>query len=390
MKSTHWLGIYLTFIIGIVASIAMTKASPALLVIKTELSLTAVQVGWIMSAVSIATVLFGTTAGRLSLQFGSKRILQIALSLLFVSASLGFLVESSTMLIAIRIIEGIAIILISVCAPTLIAQLSKPSDTGLTMSLWSIWIPVGGTIVFLAAPTILELYGWRWLWACSAFLALPLLLLLRFIPELAPKTIAVSEQQNTSKLILGSIILSTVFVCFACILFSLLTFLPSFLMNTQQLSNDSALWVTALLPLCAIPGCLLSGVIIHKGAKPTNMMIYAACLVILILSLIFNTDYSDSFGLVLLGSLGATIGIIPTAIFAQAPRMPAHAKSMGLVLGIVVTGQGIGILFGTPFVGYLIGEQFNWQAVYIFYLLVAALILILAKPLDKLQQSQHH
>ena len=65
-ESTHWIGIGLTFIIGVVASIAISKASPALLVIQRELALNAVQVGWIMSLVSVATVLLGIIAGRLS------------------------------------------------------------------------------------------------------------------------------------------------------------------------------------------------------------------------------------------------------------------------------------------------------------------------------------
>ena len=389
-ESTHWVGIGLTFIIGVVASIAITKASPALLVIQRELALSAVQVGWIMSSVSIATVLLGIIAGRLSQQYGSKRILQIALLLLFFSASFSFLVESSASIMAIRVIEGIAIILISVCAPTLISHLSKPTDTGLSMGVWSVWIPAGSFIVFLSAPLILQELGWRWLWFSTGILAIPLLFLLRYIPDISFKSVKANNEGNSKEFVFGAVVLSSVFVCFACVLFSLLTFLPSYLINNHQLTNYSALWVSSLLPLSVIPGCALCSVLIHRGVRPTQMMIYPTCFVALIFSIVFNFQYSDGMGLLLLAFLGVTIGMIPTAVFAQAPRMPANPKNIGLVLGIVVTGQGVGILLGTPFVGLLMGEGFDWQSVYFFYLAMSASILLLAKPLDKLQHSKYH
>jgi len=105
---------------------------------------------------------------------------------------------------------------------------------------------------------------------------------------------------------------------------------------------------------------------------------------------VFNFQYTDGMGLLLLAFLGITIGMIPTAVFAQAPRMPANPKNIGLVLGIVVTGQGVGILLGTPFVGLLMGEAFDWQSVYFFYLAMSGAILLLAKPLDRLQHSSYH
>lgn len=389
-ESTHWIGIGLTFIIGVVASIAISKASPALLVIQRELALNAVQVGWIMSSVSVATVLLGIIAGRLSQQYGPKRILQIALLLLFFSTSFSFLVESSTSIMAIRGIEGIAIILISVCAPTLISHLSKPTDTGLSMGVWSVWIPAGSFIVFLSAPLILQELGWRWLWFSTGIMAVPLLFLLRYIPNISFTSVKTNNEGNSKEFVFGAVVLSSVFVCFACILFSLLTFLPSYLINNHQLSSYSALWVSSLLPLCVIPGCALCSVLIHRGIRPTQMMIYPTFLVALVFSIVFNFQYSDGVGLLLLAFLGVTIGMIPTAIFAQAPRMPANPKNIGLVLGIVVTGQGVGILLGTPFVGLLMGETFNWQFVYFFYLVMSGAILLLAKPLNRLQHSTYH
>ena len=183
LKKTLWSGVWLSFLTGIAAAITVTKASPALLEIQKELPLSIIQIGWIMSSAALATVLLGTSVGSLSQRYGPKRVLQIALSLIIISASFSLFINSANELIVSRVIEGIAVIFVSVAAPTLVSHLSKPSDMGLTMGVWALWMPVGSVLAFLIAPLILEQFGWRWLWGSAAFLALPLLAALAWLND---------------------------------------------------------------------------------------------------------------------------------------------------------------------------------------------------------------
>ena len=130
LKKTLWSGVWLSFLTGIAAAITVTKASPALLEIQKELPLSIIQIGWIMSSAALATVLLGTSVGSLSQRYGPKRVLQIALSLIIISASFSLFINSANELIVSRVIEGIAVIFVSVAAPTLVSHLSKPSDMG--------------------------------------------------------------------------------------------------------------------------------------------------------------------------------------------------------------------------------------------------------------------
>jgi MFS family permease len=120
LKKTLWGGIWLSFLTGIAAAITVTKASPALLEIQKELSLSVIQVGWVMSSAALATVLLGTFVGSLSHKYGPKKVLQIALGLIVVSASFSLFINSANELIFSRIVEGVAVILVSVAGPTLI------------------------------------------------------------------------------------------------------------------------------------------------------------------------------------------------------------------------------------------------------------------------------
>ncbi|PCI22618.1 MAG: MFS transporter [Piscirickettsiaceae bacterium] len=384
-STTQWTGIWLSFLTGVVAAIAVTKASPALLAMKQELQLTVVHIGWIMSSVAVATVLLGVFAGSLSRRVGPKKVLQVALALIFIASSFGLVIESSSQLLASRIIEGIGIIFISVSAPTLISHLSKPSDMGLSMGVWALWMPVGSVLVFLLSPAILAYSSWHWLWASSAIVALPLILLSNKIPTLTLQTATQKNQQPTTFIKTGSITLALIFMSFTGIFFSFITFLPAYLVSHYGLSSSDAIFITSILPMCIIPGNLISGYLIHRGFSPSQLMATPAALLTIIISLLFHLDYTSGFGLLLLGIFGVFLGMIPTAIFAQAPRMAAKPIDIGRVMGIIITGQGLGILLSPPLAGYLIGEQQQWGNLHPLLVTFALLIILLIRPLKKYQ-----
>ena len=385
--STQWSSIWLSFLTGVVAAITVTKASPALLAMEQELQLSIVQIGWVMSSVAVGTVLLGVFAGSLSRQHGPKNVLQLALILIFISSSFGLIIDSPNQLLASRIIEGVGVIFISVSAPTLISHLSKPSDMGLSMGVWALWMPVGSVMVFFLSPFILSHFSWQWLWASPAIAAFPLFFLLRFIPNI---DIRLSNQHSDKTTLFehtGAILLALIFTCFTGIFFSLVTFLPAYLVNTYTLTKSDALLVTTILPIFIIPGNLISGFLIHRGLTPAHMMAFPALAITVILSLAYNLEYSTSIGLFFLASLGLFLGMVPTGIFAQAPRMAIKPFDIGRVMGIAITGQGIGILLAPPLAGYLIGEQQQWNSLYPLHMLFAVLIVLLIKPMIKYQPT---
>ncbi len=388
LKKTLWSGVWLSFLTGIAAAITVTKASPALLEIQKELPLSIIQIGWIMSSAALATVLLGTSVGSLSQRYGPKRVLQIALSLIIISASFSLVISSANELIISRVIEGIAVIFVSVAAPTLVSHLSKPSDMGLTMGVWALWMPVGSVLAFLIAPLILEQFGWRWLWGSAAFLALPLLTALAWLNDPTREIVNTVREKLSRLVIYKAIIMGLIFTCFTGSFFSIITYLPTYLIENYQLSLSEALLITTILPAFIIPGNLLSGFFIHRGAPWFRMMIYPALSLAIIITLLLQTNYPAEIGLLLLALMGLFLGMIPTAIFAQSPRLADKPIDTGRIIGIVITGQGPGILLSPPLAGFLIGEQHNWQNLYPLYLLLTLGIIALTQLLKSLQTDR--
>ncbi|MEW4982196.1 MAG: MFS transporter [Cycloclasticus sp.] len=387
VNKTLWGGIWLSFITGIAAAITVTKASPALLDIQKELPLSVIQIGWIMSSAALATVFLGIFVGSLSRKHGPKMLLQLALGLIIITAGFSLFINSANELIMSRVIEGVAVILVSVAAPTLIAHLSKPSDMGLTMGVWALWMPVGSVLAFLLSPFILEQYGWRWLWASSAFIAFPLLLLSIKLHDPTRLVTATANEGLSRSVIYRAVIMGTIFTCFTACFFSMVTYLPTYLIDTYQLSSSRALLITTLLPAFIIPGNLLSGFLIHRGISCFRIMSYPAAVLAFIIAILLHAHYSVELGLLLLALVGFFLGMIPTAIFALSPRLADKPIDTGRIIGIVITGQGPGILLAPPLAGFLIGEQHQWQNLYPLYLLLTVGIIVLTQRLKALQAN---
>ena len=256
------------------------------------------------------------------------------------------------------------------------------------MGVWALWMPVGSVLAFLIAPLILEQFGWRWLWGSAAFLALPLLAALAWLNDPTREIVNTVREKLSRLVIYKAIIMGLIFTCFTGSFFSIITYLPTYLIENYQLSLSEALLITTILPAFIIPGNLLSGFFIHRGAPWFRMMIYPALSLAIIITLLLQTNYPAEIGLLLLALMGLFLGMIPTAIFAQSPRLADKPIDTGRIIGIVITGQGPGILLSPPLAGFLIGEQHNWQNLYPLYLLLTLGIIALTQLLKSLQTDR--
>ncbi|MEE8378894.1 MAG: MFS transporter [Gammaproteobacteria bacterium] len=381
-KTTDWRGISVCFLAGIAAAIAMTKVSPAALDLRQSMNVSLLQIGWLMSTAAIAIFMFGVLAGRFTKQYGARKILKTGLGILFIAALLATFSTTPSMLIAARCIEGFGVILVIVSAPTLISNLSRDSDIGLSMGIWALWMPTGGLIVLTIAPSLLPFYGWRLLWISSAVACAVVLVLFRFLPDTKvskPKSVESNTSSNTS----NAILLALVFTCFSASFFSLLTYLPTFIHEVMQQTPQRASFITSILPLFIIPGNLIGGYFIHRGLAPYKLMAYPSIILFVLIFILFNYASPNMSGVLLLAAYGLFTGMIPTAIFAQAPRLAATPSETGSILGVAVSGQGLGVLCGPPTVGYLASTQYGWGIVIVFMMSMFTLLAFLSSKLPR-------
>ncbi len=382
MKTSNWFGIGVCFGAGLAAAFTMTKASPAALDLATDLHLSLLQIGWVMSLVALATVLLGVMSGRLVQRCGALTVLTSGLLILLIAPLTSWFVNSATLLLLERALEGVGVILVMVAGPAMIIAMSRPGDIGLSMGVWALWMPLGSSLIFLLAPLLLAGGGWRALWLSSGVMAMLILPLLLKLPRVSVN--AAHGPLPTAPFAGGPILLGVIFACFSSGFFSILTYLPTYLRTVRDLSKTQAPLLSALLPAVLMCGNLLGGVLLHRGLRPVRLM--AVCAVLMSATLWTVLTLGDGvLAIVLLTLFGLVTGIVPTAIFAQAPRFAADPAAAGMVIGIVVTGQGTGILFGPPLLGYLVGPAHNWAAAHTLLLILPLVIAALSGQLTRFE-----
>ncbi|GAB4347867.1 MAG: MFS transporter [Immundisolibacter sp.] len=359
VSRTHWRGIGIAFLAGVAAATALSKASPAALDLRSALNLSLTQIGWVMSAGTVATFLLGVASGQLSHWRGARRLLRDGLLVLLVAGCLSALAPATGWLLAGRGLEGLGVVLITVSAPTLIASLSRREDLGLAMGVWALWLPVGSVLMLALAPALLAASGWRGLWAVSGLAALAVLALLRGVPPHAGP--ASGGRLDLSVLrSAGPWWLALAFFCFSSQFFSIYTFLPAHLAHTVGLGTTAGALASALVPAAIIPGNLAGGLLIHRGASPVSVLALPALPLLVVMPCLLLAPHTPPLTYLLLAAYGFFLGMMPTGIFTLAPRLAPTPPATGPILGLALSGQGLGILTGPPLVGMLLEHTGSW------------------------------
>jgi predicted MFS family arabinose efflux permease len=353
---------------------ALTKASPAAPALRDALRLSLAQIGWVMSAGTLATCVLGVASGQLGYWRGARALLRDGLLVLLFAGLLSALAPDTFWLLCGRGLEGLGVVLVTVAAPTLIASMAQPRDMGLAMGIWALWMPVGSLCMLVLAPMLLAFAGWRGLWTVSGFAALLVLGLL----TLLPRDIGAPSGGKLDLSMLrraGPWWLALAFFCFSSQFFSVFTFLPMHLTRAFGLSQHAATLTSALVPLAIIPGNLAGGVLVRRGYRPAILLIVPALLLLIVLPTLLVWPPAADWVYGLLAGYGFLLGMIPTGIFAQAPLLAATPPETAPILGLALTGQGFGILLGPPSVGAWLERSGGWNGP-IIPLLVALLGLI--------------
>ena len=107
---------------GIVAALHIGKLPAVMPVLQTELNITLVQAGFLVSLVQLAGMLMGIVVGGVVEGFGLKRSMLIGLTLLAVGSFLGGWAQSADVLLWLRGVEGVGFLLATLPATALIRR----------------------------------------------------------------------------------------------------------------------------------------------------------------------------------------------------------------------------------------------------------------------------
>ena len=361
---TNWPAVWVIFAGGLAAGAYMTKVPPALPALRADLGLGLVESGLIQTMLYALGAAAGVFVGVLAERVGVKRAALAGLGLMVAGGLLGAAAGGYGTLLASRFLEGTGFLLFVVSAAPLLAAATLPQDRATAFSIWSSYMPTGGTLALLVAPLALASVGWRGLWVgLAAYAALCAVLLARRVPPAqfgsGIGSLRLLVESLTSP---GSLALCVGFICYVGQWTSLMTWLPTFVVDERGASPSAAALLTAAFVAINIPGNQLGGLLLKRGVPRWVVMAAGACAMGATAVAFFSPALPDALRLACVMAFSTLGGVIPAAVFSGTT---VHAKSpqhIGTTNGMVMQASH-GAQFAIPIlIAWVASRAGNWNA----------------------------
>lgn len=361
-----WPAALLLVLAGVVSAYHVGKASPVLDVLQADLGVDIAAASWLVSASGIVGALAGAAIGLLVDRLGARRMVLLGLAVQAIASALGALASQAPWLLASRMAEGLGFQLVVVAAPAIIAAAMRVRSRSTAMAAWSTFMPIGlaAALVSLAwlAPS-----SWKPLWWFGSALALMVGAAIRVVvPNLQGMeagTRSLREDLLVAWRARAPVLLALLFGLFNASYFAVFAFLPMLLQSASHTIDAPAYVLSAVAVGASAVGNLAGLVILARGVRPASLLAWT-----------FFGLVACSFPIVLEGAtmpwlrfsasivFGAVAGLIPAALFAEAPARTPRAGMEGLVMGLMMQGGNVGLAAGPPLAGAATAA-YGWHAV---------------------------
>lgn len=372
---TDWRAVWVVFAAGLAAGAYMSKVPPALPAMRADLQLTLVESGFVhtvMYAIGGAAGVFG---GALADRFGQKRFALLGLGFMLAGGLLGALSSRYELILASRFLEGLGFILVAVSAAPLLVAATLPGDRPAAFSIWSCYMPTGGTLILLLAPLALVTLGWRSLWlGLTLYTAVCAVLVALWVPKPSfGGGIGSVRLLRESLLRPGILLLCLAFMCYVGQWISVMTWLPTFVVDERGASQASASLLTAAFVAANIPGNLLGGYLLKQRVPRSAVMAFGAAAMGISAVGVLASGVPDAVRFACVLGFSLLGGVIPSSVFAGTP---AHARSpqhIGTTNGMVMQASHLSQFIVPIVVAWVASRWGGWSATLGVMLLLSAL-----------------
>lgn len=165
----------LTSFSGTLMLSAVTIALPS---IGSELSMNAVQLGWVTQSSTLSAAIFTLPFGRLADIWGRKKMFTTGLIIATVSTLLSALSTSALMLISLRVLQGMSLAMLYSTAVALLTSAYPPAERGKVLGINVAAVYLGLSLGPTIGGLLTQNLGWRSVFFLSVALQLPALTLL--------------------------------------------------------------------------------------------------------------------------------------------------------------------------------------------------------------------
>ncbi len=258
-----------------------------------DLGLTYAAAGAIMAAYFWAYTACQVPVGLLTDRFGSRRVMLGFMTLLVLGVIAFSLSRTYAQSLLARCLVGLGAAATWLPGLRLIQEWFPPHERGLATGLFSAGGGVGGTAVLLLLPLLADRLGWRWAYALLDVPVLLTVLLVFLVVRPAARGARAGERPGGAVVSIGgershpmavlARVLGTpavwpfnlsVLLSYGAF-FSLVTWLPTFLVKTEGLSQSMAGFVTSLMTAGTILSWPMAGMLSDRFGRRKPIFLFS-------------------------------------------------------------------------------------------------------------------
>lgn len=381
-ERTRWLAVCAALLAGIVGGASIGKMPPALPFLQDEFSLSLIAAGWLVSMFNVIAIAGAVFFGLISDRLGALRFCLFGIALQVAGAALALAASGSPLLLASRMFEGVGYVSTVVAAPVLMAAAASPSQRGLALGLWGTHMPIGGALMVALSPPLLAAWSWQGVWVSllAVMLACALLLLTQRrhyagLGPSAPRSLA-SIRSSLAQPVPW--LLGTAFACYTLMFYTVMVWLPTYLLQTHGTAIAVSSLLTAAYILANALGNALGSWYVHWGFSRGRVIgaTFAANAVLFIG--VFSPELSDSLRYAFVLVYGFVTGSIPPAVVSGVMRYARSPAEAGSLQGLNVQLSNVGTFVAPPIIATAVTLSGDWGSALWVLLVAAALGLAVA------------
>ena len=366
--ATRWVVVSVMIASGVAASLHVGKVPPAIPALRDELDLGLVAAGWVASIFNLIGATLGIASGLAADRLGARRVLAAGLVFLTAGSIWGAAVDSGTALLATRVLSGLGLVTVAVAAPGIIVAAAPQRDHGLALGAWSIYMPTGMAIAMLSAPfvlpglVVLPGLGWRGLWLLHAGVTAIILVIVLAATRGVSAQPGVPRRISTEALRRpGPWLLAAAFACYTVQFFAVVTWMPTFLVETQGSTHQAAALAGALVVAANVIGCLAGAWLLHRKVARWKLLAITYLVMTPCAAGAFSVVVPPVLKITLAAIFSAVGGLLPAAILAGTAAHAPSRDHVATVNGFVVQGSHVGVLVGPPVFAMLVTSLGGWE-----------------------------
>ncbi|PXX46373.1 putative MFS family arabinose efflux permease [Hungatella effluvii] len=392
MKKNPWFRFLILQCCAVTVSVSQLKVAAVMEQVAQGFSISMGAAAGLMSFFTVAGIVLAIPGAALMERMGAKRLLLLLMACLFAGNAVGAAAGSYPLLMAGRLLEGVAYAMIIMVGIDLINTWFPHGGAGTATGIFNTFAAVGNFITLNGALMVVKRWNVRTLWWIGAALAaVDFILVLAFIPdeERIPAEKRIPDERhilaekpiwdrcrnrergsNASASSTGAMVreafrdkrlmsLGAAQMLMAFILFGFITCYPLLFTGYYHLAPEKANFYSSLNGLFGIPACIVCGILAEKTGNPCRAaMAGAVGTVIAGFTMLILTP--GTYVVHVLASAVFPGGLVMTSIFCMVPAIAKRKESVGYYMAVVNLLYYTGVFFATPVMVKLM--EVSWPA----------------------------